>query len=345
MNDLTGRDGAVAQNPPEASVDATAPSKGHGVRRSLTYLADRRPLLLIVLILLLSGYMAWAHGKSFATTSNAEAVLLNASQSAILVVGMMLLMIGGSFDLSIGSVLAFSGVCSALLVTQLSMNPILAIACGILIGGACGVANGLIVTKLRINALIATLAMAGILRGITQQIGGTNIPFVSEEFARFGQAEWLGLQSPFWVSVLVVSVGAVLVAKTRYFRQYYFVGSNRRAALLSGMRTDRLMLVAFILMGLIAGLAGVLGAARLNSASATAGIGVELSIITAAVLGGATLRGGEGTIVGGVLGVLFIALIQNSLVILSVNVLWQQIIVGLVLLLTVSFDRLREGNG
>jgi ribose/xylose/arabinose/galactoside ABC-type transport system permease subunit len=254
---------------------------------------------------------------------------------------MMLLMIGGSFDLSIGGILALSGVCSALAITQLHTPAVVGVLIGLAVGAACGLVNGLIVTKVRINALIATLAMQGVLYGITQLLSGTGVDFVSNSFASIGQSKLLGLQTSFWVMLAVVLAGSFAVSQTRFFRQYYFVGGNARAARLSGIRASRLMLIAFVLMGVLAGLAGVLEAARLNAAVVSAGTGIELQVITAAVLGGASLKGGEGTIIGGVLGVLFIALVNNALIILQVSAFWQNIVVGVVLLVAVSLDRRR----
>jgi ABC-type xylose transport system permease subunit len=142
----------------------------------------------------------------------------------------------------------------------------------------------------------------------------------------------------------IVLVMAWAVSRTAFFRQYYFIGGNARAAQLSGIRVSRLTFTAFVLMGFLAGVAGVLGAARLNSAVVSAGIGVELSVITAAVLGGASLRGGEGSIIGGVLGVLFIALVSNAMIINGIGVFWQPIVTGTVLLLAVSLDRFRRSR-
>ena len=286
--------------------------------------------------------MSYWYPISFFSFSNAAAVLLNAAIFGILVVGMMLLMIGGAFDLSIGSTLALTGVVAALLITQYSMPVPLAVLLAILSGGVAGLINGLIVTRLRINALITTLATLGIYRGLTQLLSGTGISPVGDSFARIGQSVFVGLQSPFWIMLIVVLAGSFAVSQTRFFRQYYYVGGNERAARLSGIKTERLILVAFVIMGLLAGLAGVLTAARLNAAVVSAGIGVELQIITAAVLGGASLKGGEGTVIGGVLGVLFIALVQNVLVILNVDVFWQNIVTGLVLIFAVSLDRFKQ---
>lgn len=340
--------GDIETNPvtePNEPPPPLAPGVKRGnFRRAASVLVNNRPVLLVVLIVVLCAYMAYRYPYSFPDPGNIQALLLNAAQSGILVVGMMLLMIGGAFDLSIGSILALAGVTSALLITKVGVPPWLAVLGGLAVGAASGLVNGIIVTRIRINALIATLAMAGVLRGITQLISGTGVGVISDDFAKIGQSTWLGLQSPFWVMLLVAVVFGVLVAKTRFFRQYYFVGSNSRAARLSGMNGDRLMLIAFVIMGVLAGLAGVLGAARLNAAVVTAGTGVELQVITAAVLGGATLRGGEGTILGGVLGVVFIAIVNNSLIIIGVDAFWQQIVVGIVLLLAVSLDRWKSSS-
>lgn len=301
-----------------------------------------RPLLLVVLICLLSAFMTYWYGLSFPTFSNLSAVLLNAALYGILVVGMMLVMIGGAFDLSIGGILALSGVVSGVLIADSGLGVVPGVAGGIAVGAAAGLLNGVIVTQVRINALIATLATVGIFRGITQLISGTGIAPIGDSFAAIGQSQLLGFQTPFWITLVVVTAGAWLVSQTRFFRQYYYVGGNRRAATLSGIKSERLMLIAFVIMGTLAGLAGVLNAARLDAAQVSAGIGIELQVITAAVLGGASLRGGEGTIIGGVLGVLFIALVQNSLIIMRVDVFWQNIVIGVVLLLAVSLDRWQQ---
>ena len=305
-------------------------------------LVRSRPLLLVVLIVLLSVYMTVVYPQSFPTFSNISAVLLNASQFGIMVVGTAILMIGGSFDLSIGSTLALSGVVAGALIAGNNFPTPIGIILALLVGCVAGLINGLIVTKIRINALIATLATAGIYRGITQLISGTGIDPISDSFAAVGQTVWLGLQTPFWIMLVIVLAGSWAVGQTRFFRQYYYVGGNERAARLSGMKTDRLILIAFVLMGLLAGVAGVLNAARLDAAVVSAGIGVELQVITAAVLGGASLKGGEGTVPGAFLGVLFIALVQNALIIMNVDVFWQGIVIGVVLLAAVSLDRWKQ---
>ena len=325
----------------EPASPAPPPRAGLPVR-VLRRLAQSRQLMLFVLVVLLCAAMTLAYPNNFPTRYNIAAVLLNAAQNAILVTGMMVLMIAGAFDLSVGSTLALAGVWAGVAVGWWDWPAPAGLAVGIAAGGLAGLVNGLIITRLGINTLITTLATMTIYRGLTYLTAGTGVTPIGDDFKQYGQTVILGVQSPFWVMLVVVVLGAWLVANTRFFRQYYFIGGNARAAKLSGIRVQRLTLIAFVMMGLLAGLAGVLAAARLNSAVVSAGIGVELSVITATVLGGASLNGGEGNILGGVLGVLFIALVQNAMIINGIGIFWQNIIVGLVLLLGVSLDRFKQ---
>lgn len=310
--------------------------------RVVTRLASSRELTLSILILALVGAMSAVYPDNFPTRANMAAVLLNAAQNGILVTGMMLLMIAGAFDLSIGSILALTGVWAGVVVGWWHWPAPAGVVVGLLVGAAAGLINGLIVTRIGINALIATLATMTIFRGLTYLTAGTGVTPIGDTFKLYGQSVFFGLQTPFWVMLAVVVVGAWAVARTRFFRQFYFIGGNSRAAKLSGIRVQRLTLIGFVIMGGLAGLAGVLGASRLNSAVVSAGIGVELSVITATVLGGASLKGGEGTVLGGVLGVLFIALVQNAMIINGIGIFWQPVIVGFVLLLAVSLDRFKQ---
>ena len=330
--------------------DRAARAKPEGLRRPtrgmrvLGRFADSRELTLVVLIAVLSVVMIVAYPDNFPTRYNFSAVMLNAAQNGILVTGMMLLMIGGTFDLSIGSTLALTGVIAGVAVSWWHLPAEVGILAGLATGALCGLVNGLLVTRMQINALITTLATMAIFRGATQLVSGTGITPVGNDFKAYGQTVVLGMQSPFWVAVVISVAGAWLVARTRYFRQFYFIGGNAKAAQLSGIRVAMVTLTGFVIIGTLAGLAGVLAAARLNAAVVSAGVGVELSVITAAVLGGASLRGGEGTIIGGVLGVVLIALVQNALIINGVGVFWQGIIIGLVLLGAVSLDRFKQAH-
>ena len=314
--------------------------------RTVRRFADSRELTLLILVAALALAMSIAYPNNFPTGSNLRAVLLNLAPVGILVCGMMLLMIAGSFDLSCGSTLALAGVWAGVVAGWWGWPAEVAILVGIVVGALAGLVNGLIVTRIGINALIATLGTLTIYRSLTYVTAGTGVTPISDAFAAYGRAAdpVLRIQSPFWVMLAIVLVGSRLVSRTRFFRQFYFVGGNPRAAQLSGIRVDRLTLIAFIIMGALAGIAGVFGAARLNSAVVNAGVGIELKVITATVLGGASLKGGEGTIIGGILGVLFIALIENAMIINAIGVFWQGMVVGLVLLFAVSLDRFKSSG-
>ena len=314
--------------------------------RTVRRFADSRELTLLILVAALALAMSVAYPNNFPTGSNLRAVLLNLAPVGILVCGMMLLMIAGSFDLSCGSTLALAGVWAGVVAGWWGWPAEVAILVGIVVGALAGLVNGLIETRICINALIDTLGTLTIYRSLTYVTAGTGVTPISDAFAAYGRAAdpVLRIQSPFWVMLAIVLVGSWLVSRTRFFRQFYFVGGNPRAAQLSGIRVDRLTLIAFIIMGALAGIAGVFGAARLNSAVVNAGVGIELKVITATVLGGASLKGGEGTIIGGILGVLFIALIENAMIINAIGVFWQGMVVGLVLLFAVSLDRFKSSG-
>ena len=307
-------------------------------------LTDRR-LLLSVLIVLLLATMAILKPDTFPRASNAAVVLLDTAQTGILACGMMVLMISGMFDLSIGGILAFSGIMAGLAAKNLGFPPVPAFLVGCVWGLLLGVINGTLVTRFKINALIATLATLSIYRGGLQLVSGAGVTNIGNNFTVFGQTKLLGIYSPFWFMAAIVVLFAFLVGRTRYFRQAYYIGGNPRAAKLSGINVDRTVFTFFVIMGLLAGLAGALLASRLNTAVVLAGQGVELKVITAVVLGGASLSGGVGTIAGAFLGVLFMALLQNAMIIAGINPFWQLIVVGVVLLVSVGLDQLARARG
>jgi ribose transport system permease protein len=335
-----------SQTVAEEARPASRRTRGEGI---LLRVAMDRPLLLIALIAVVVVLVALAKPTTFPTLANLEVILLDTAQTGILAVGMMILLIAGMFDLSIGGILAFSGIIAGMAAKDWGMPPIVAFVFGCGWGVLLGTLNGFLVTKLRINALIATLATVSIYRGALQLVSGAGVINIGHDYGVFGQTK-LGIPgvfdpySPFWFMAVIVVLFAFLVGRTRFFRQYYYIGGNPRAAKLSGINVDRTVWLAFILMGLLAGLAGALLASRLNTAVVQAGTGVELKTITAVVLGGASLAGGVGRISGAFLGVLFMALMQNSMIQLGLNPFWQQITVGIVLLVSVGLDQFAQAR-
>ena len=214
----------------------------------------------------------------------------------------------------------------------------IAVGGGLAAAALGGFLNGIIVAKVRVNALITTLGTMGIFKGVALLVGGPGITFLPESFSKFGQAELLGIQTPVWLLLGLALVAHYGLAHTRFFRQYYYIGSNPRAAHLSGINVERMQILAFTLMGMIAGLAGIVYASRIATATSTLGDGKELGAITAVILGGASLAGGRGTIAGALIGVFFMALMQNVLIIMRVPSEWQSIALGTVLVLAVAVD-------
>ena len=342
-NDVSPPGSSIVGSPGEP-VEPRAIERSRG-RELLVRIATERQLLLIVLIVVLVGLMTILEPATFPRPANAAVILLDTAQTGILACGMMVLLIAGMFDLSIGGILAFSGIMAGLAAKNLGLPPLVAFLAGCGWGMLLGVINGLLVTKFRINALIATLGTLSIYRGGLQLVSGAGVTNIGNGYTIFGQTQILGIYSPFWFMAVIVLLFAFLVGRTRYFRQAYYIGGNARAAKLSGINVDRTVFSFFVIMGLLSGLAGALLASRLNTAVVLAGQGVELKVITAVVLGGASLSGGVGTIFGAFLGVLFMALLQNAMIIAGINPFWQLIVVGIVLLISVGLDQFARARG
>jgi ribose transport system permease protein len=309
-------------------------------RRMLSLRAHlTRETLLVALTLAAIAGASLAYPTSFPTFRNLSALLRNMAMDGVMACGMVVLLVSGMFDLSVGSMLSMAGVLTGWLLTQAQLPAPLAIVVGLGIAALGGALNGWIVAKVRVNALIATLGTMQIFRGIAVLVGGPGIANLPPSFAHWGQAQWLGLQAPVWLMLVVAAVGQFLMAKSRFFRRYYYIGANAKAASLSGIPVDRMLILAFTLMGLLAGLAGIAFASRMATANSTAGDGAELRIITAVILGGASLQGGRGTVWGTLVGVFFISLINNVMIFARLSPEWQSIVIGMVLVLAVAMDR------
>jgi ribose transport system permease protein len=215
----------------------------------------------------------------------------------------------------------------------------LAIATGMLGSLFIGAVNGYLIAYLGINPMIQTLAMMGIVRGLALLVSGSGIQNLPYWFNAIGQSKLLGIQMPVWYMLLVVGVFTFLLNKTVLFRQYYYIGGNERAAELSGIRVKRMKMISFIIIAGLAGMAGILLASRLGAALPTMGRGLELRVITAVILGGATLSGGSGKIPGALLGALFMGIVANIMVISRVSGYWQEIILGIILITTLWLDQ------
>ncbi len=274
----------------------------------------------------------------FPTFDNISLVLLNLSIESIVAVGMMILLISGAFDLSVGSVVAFAGGLTGYLMYYWGVYVPVAILAGLGASVLIGLINGVFVAKIGINPLIQTLAMMGIVRGGALMVSGAGIQNFPDSFNAIGQTKILGVQSPVWIMLIIVIIFSILVSKTIYFRRYYYIGGNEKAARLSGIRVDRMKIIAFVIISTLAGLAGILLASRLGAAMSTSGRGLELRAIAAVVLGGASLLGGQGKIIGALLGTIFMGLVSNIMILARVSGYWQEIVLGLILIIAVTID-------
>ncbi|GAB3639412.1 ABC transporter permease [Spirosoma arcticum] len=301
-------------------------------------LLQERTYSLTLTILLVGIGAAVAFPQTFPTFGNWSQLLLNLSIDTIVAVGMMLLLVSGVFDLSVGSVVAFSGGLAAYAMLIFGWPVPVAIGLALAGAGAIGVTNGYLIAYQGVNPMIQTLAMMGIVRGGALLVSGSGIQNLPYWFNAISQSRLLGVQMPVWYMLLTVGVFAFLMHRTVFFRRYYYIGGNERAADLSGIRVRRMKLYGFVLTSLLAGVAGLLLTSRLGTALPTAGRGLELRVITAVILGGASLSGGHGKIVGALLGAVFMGLVSNVMVLARVSGYWQEIILGLILITAVWTD-------
>jgi ribose transport system permease protein len=293
---------------------------------------------LLVIIFLTVVVLSILYPSSFYSWDNARAILRNLAFDGTMAVGMMVLMIAGTFDLSIGSTMSLAGVVAGGLAVERGWPALPAMMAGIGAAGMAGAMNGWLVARIRINPMITTLATMKGLESTALLKGGPGIANLPKSITVIGQTELLGLQLPVWFMLILAATAHYLLRNSRHFRQIYYVGANAKAARLSGIGVERIQILAFTLMGVIAGVAGILFAARVGTALSTAGTGAELRVITAVILGGASLSGGKGSIPGALIGVLFIALISNAIIIIGIKSEWQGIVVGAILLLAAALD-------
>lgn len=294
-------------------------------------------VILIVLVVFIS-----IMSPAFLTVTNLRTTAIGFSCNAIIAIAMTLALVSGGLDLSVGSVLGLSAVCVVVL-TNSGISIWLACIVGILAGIFCGTINGLLIGYLNLNAFITTLGMQQMARGIVYvltnggSIGLKEAPGV-EAFRVAGSGSIGNMPVLVIVCLVLVIIGDILVRRSGVARNVFFVGSNEKTAMLSGINTKMVKTFVYVLTGALAGLAGVLTASRFGTATSSTGSGVEMTVISAAVIGGVSLSGGKGTVAGAVLGVIMMSVISNILVILNVSVHWQNFITGAILILAIIFD-------
>jgi ribose transport system permease protein len=262
---------------------------------------------------------------------------------AVIAIGMTLVIITAGIDLSVGSVAALSGVLGVMMMANAGLPVPVAILGGTLVGAICGLVNGLLVSVAGHNPFIATLGMLSVARGLVYIPTNAKSVFgVPDSFRLLGQGVIGSIPIPIIVVAVVAVAGYVVLARTKLGRYAYAMGSNREAARLSGIPIRRYLTVVYVISGALAGFGGMIASSQVASGQPNFGIGLELDAIAAAVIGGASLFGGQGTVVGTLIGAFLIALIRNGSVLLDVNIYYQQVIIGVVIWVAVLWDQYRR---
>ncbi len=303
--------------------------------------------LAVVLALVIVFFSNFA--TAFLTTGNLLNILRQVAPLLIVAVAMTFVITTAGIDLSVGSIVGLTASLGADLLVR-GVNPVVMIVAMLALGAVAGLVNGYFAAYQRLPAFIVTLASLTAIRGVALAITqGESIPIDPDLwFVSLGQGRILGIPTPVWIAVPVAVIGWVVLSHTRYGNYIVGIGSKEEAVRRAGVDTRRVLLVAYMVSGLAAAMAGLLFAARLSSGSSNAGAGLELAVIAAVVLGGTSLFGGQGSIVGTVLGALTIAVIGNGLILMQVSTFYVQIVQGVVLLLAIYanaklFSRFTQG--
>lgn len=277
---------------------------------------------------------------SFLTADNLFNLGSQTSVNAVMAVGVTLVIITGGIDLSVGSVAALSGVLGVVLMADYGFNPMVGVIGGVAVGAVAGLMNGLLVSVVGLPPFIATLGMLSVARGLVLIATGAVAVFgAPESFRLLGQGVIGAIPIPVLLIVLVAVAGHVVLTRTRLGRYAYVMGSNMEAARLSGVPVRRYTTAVYVLSGALAGLGGMIAASRIYSGQPNFGEGLELDVIAAVVIGGASLFGGRGTVWGSLIGAFLVAVIRNGAVQLNISTFYQNVLIGVIIWLAVWWDR------
>jgi len=298
-------------------------------------------LVVLIVVIVLFTIMSFA-SPYFLTWENMSTLAIGLAADGIIAVGMTVALASGGFDLSVGAVMGLTAIATAYFAAQ--GTPMwIAVIGGFFAAAVVGSLNGWLISRVRINPFITTLGTMTITRGLVYVISdGSSIPMYEPPafLTWLGKGDVLGIPSIFVIFIIVAVVGDFLLRRSAAARQVYYVGSNAKAARLSGINVARVEFTVYVLVALLAAVAGILSLARFGTATPAMGTGAEMRVISAAVIGGASIAGGMGTVLGTVLGVILLNVIQNALVLLNVSVNWQNLIAGSILIVAVAIDTL-----
>lgn len=310
-------------------------------------LRSREASLLLVMILLVA-VIEWRSGGKFLSGTVISQLTQNYAYTMVLSFGMLLVLLIGGIDISVGATLALSGMSTSLLMRDgVITSPILAFVVSILVGLVCGLVIGVIISKGKVIPIIATLGMQYIYRGLTYFVSDTQwVPSdkMLEGYKSFAQGSFLGINNLFWIVVALFIITFVFLKWTGFGRQIYAVGSNPEAAKISGINIGRVKIIVYSMNGAIAGLAGAMYTSMYATAQGNMASGAEMDVIAACVIGGVSLDGGQGSAFGVLLGAITIAIISKSLSLVGIDAFWQQALKGAIILLAVLVNVLVQRN-
>jgi ribose transport system permease protein len=327
-------------------MEATIKVNPTGIKRYAPVLAKFQSLIALFILCLALTLLT----DKFLTVDNAWNVMRQISVNICIATGMTLVVLTAGIDLSVGSVLAISGAVAAGLLKNGLQFPsgnlyvgftlLGSVVAALIVGSGLGFFNGWTITKFRVPPFVATLAMLTIARGLTfLWTKGFPISNLGSDFDHIGMGWFLGIPLPVWISAVIVLIAVFLTRQTRLGRYIYAIGGNENAARLSGININKVKVAVYTIAGGLAAVGGIMITSRLDSAQPNAGISYELDAIAAVVIGGTSLSGGKGTILGTVLGAITIGVLNNGLVLLDVSPFWQQVVKGFVILLAVIIDK------
>jgi ribose transport system permease protein len=312
------------------------PSRGNAARLFLL-LSERRDVTLLILIAVCVFFVT-RFTPYFFTFVNLQTLGLAVAFNGIVAIGMTMLIISGGIDISVGANYGLSAIMVGILIS--SGFPIIpGIIIGLAIGATVGFANAILVNRFGLTPFLATLGTMSGARGVLWLVsGGHSIVGLPASFLGLGQLKFLQIQVPVYIMLALVILGDQLLRRTAYLRQLFYIGVNRQTAESCGIPASRVTSFAYVLTGLLAAAAGILDGARVGAIYVMSGTGIEFQVITAVVIGGTALSGGKGTIFGSILGVILMAMLTNVLNLVGVNIYWQNVFVGAILVGVVALD-------
>lgn len=294
-------------------------------------------IALVGLVMLITAFQ-----PNFVSKDNLFLVSRQIALTAIIALGVLFVILTGGIDLSVGSIVGLSGFICGLAMAA-GLHPLVAVVVGLLTGAAIGAVNGAIVAYVGVTPFIVTLGMLGAAHGAVLVIKqGDSIREISKAFIAFGNGSIFGISVPVLILLAIAVACYLVLGRTIFGRQVFAIGGNERAAALSGINTRAVKFLTYVLSGLLSAITGILFVARFQSAQADAGKGMELDAIAAAVIGGTSLMGGEGSVPGVLLGAIIMGVIRNGLVLMRVSSYWQELIIGAIIVMAAIVDVIRS---